>query len=120
MKIGTDISLLTCRAEGYLVAEAPVRGFNDETEIHFTQSVPDDVPELGWKGGRFPVRCPDNQYPYMEDTWLSVNDLWEMYQTNKAGIDSATGDIWENKPVTLHEALRLASSINAYCGLSHE
>lgn len=113
MKIGTDISLLVCRAEGYLVAEAPVRGFNEATEIHFTQSVPDYIPEVGWKGGR----CPEGKSPYMEDTYLSANDLWDIYQDNKAGIVSATDNEWKDKPATLQEALSLANDVNLYCGL---
>lgn len=113
MKIGLDISIQTCRDEGYMVMEYTVRDFKKDplnTLCTFTCSYPDYVRgEMGWKVGDSIMSM---------DVDLDYLDLYEMYIDNQAGIDSFIGG--EHKfienPVP-YNLLLLASDINSYCGL---
>jgi hypothetical protein len=122
MKIGTDVSLQTCRDEGYMVIEFAVRelypngrknGIDKEHCVNFTKSYPDYIrKEMGWSPGDSMI---------LLDVDYSWNDLIEIYQKHKKGIDSMIGASYdvENIEPTEYDILNLGSDIDAYCGLDY-
>ena len=122
MKIGTDVSLETCRAEGYMVIEFAVRelypngrknGIDKDCLVNCTKSYPDYIrKEQGWGVGD-PVIMLDVDY--------SWNDLMELYLKHKKGIDSLIGASYDVETIepTEYDILNLASDIDAYCGLDY-
>ena len=120
MKIGTDVSLQTCRDEGYMVIEFSVRelypngrknGIDKDCPVNCTKSYPDYIrKEMGWSVG-------DSMMMLDED--YSWNDLLEIYLRHKDGIDSMIGASYdvENIEPTEWDILNLASDIDSYCGL---
>lgn len=114
-KIGMDISIPVCKAEGYMTVD--LVKFTTDKLLHFTATMPDYcnkkvTDKLGRKTRHNSLRV---------DTFLSWEDLVEIYERHKAGIDSfcdyenCKSDF--NNP-TIYDALRLASDIDAYCGLN--
>jgi hypothetical protein len=110
MRIGTDVSIQTCRAEGYMVIDYPVHAFRKDplyTDCRFTDSYP-DYARLHYVGEPI-IRT---------DIKLNYKDLWEKYIDNKKGIDSMIGDAhWFKEVPEPYDLLLLASDINSYCGL---
>jgi hypothetical protein len=106
MRIGTDVSIGTCRAEGYMVMDYPVHAFRRDpqnTECRFTRSIPE------WAR-----KVTD---PIIEiDTELNYKDLYEMYKERKSGIDSFIGGEheWLKTPEP-YDLLQLASDLDNYC-----
>ena len=113
MKIGTDISIQVCRDEGYLVADVDKRAFNKApttTDLDFSWSIPAYVrQEMGWKVGDSIIDGT---------ACLNYTDLFELYEGDKTGIDSFTGDKheWTDTP-DVYDVLHLASDIQGYKGL---
>lgn len=115
MRIGMDVSIQTCRDEGYLVMDYPVHAFRRDpikTECRFTKSLPLWIREdVGWTPGQ-PMIVLDVHY-----NW---EDLYEIYKDNKEGIDSFTGyDYSDIKVPTPRDLLDLASDIDSYCGIEY-
>lgn len=115
MRIGMDASLKVCREEGYLMAEYKVRElypggvFDPDAPIRLYAHLPDYLKkEMCWRVG---------DKSLMLEVWLSANDVWEMYQSNKEEVDSLTGCCMDTFPDSAYSVLQLASDINAYCGL---
>jgi len=120
MKIGTDINLSTCRAEGYLMME-----FNKNKLIKKGKLVQDcDVnfkATLGYlshdENGK-PL-YPSESNNYQLNVSMCWNDVCEIYKDKKAAIDSfAETDKHINfDNPTEYDLLNLASDVNSYCGL---
>ena len=114
MRIGTDVSIEVCRAEGYIVMDYSFTEYKTDPQavlFRFTKSYPDHIREtMGWRVGD-PIIIMDVSF-----TW---DDLWEIYIENKGGIDSMIGGGHHlNLPdIRPREVLNLASNIDAYCGL---
>lgn len=110
MRIGQDVSIQTCRDEGYMVMDYPVCEFVKDpttTGCRFTRSLPDYARD-GVIGEKIIVI----------DTWLNWEDLWGMYLDSKEGIDSMIGlEVLPTRCPDPHKLLELASNIDAYCGL---
>lgn len=113
MRIGEDVSIQECRDQGYLVMDYPAYKFKKNpttTYCRFTDSWPHWYREERGYGVGDPIIRFDMEY-----NW---EDLWEIYQDYKKGIDSMIGG---SHKYTLnpepHEVLNLASDINSYCGL---
>lgn len=110
MRIGEDVSIQTCRDEGYMVMDYPVHKFKRDptfVDCRFTKSLPDYVRE-GEVG----------QPMMVIDVWLNYEDLWEMYLEHKASIDSMIGGSHPKKDEPdPYDLLSLASDIDSYCGL---
>ena len=110
MRIGEDVSIQTCRDEGYMVMDYPVYKLRDNpynTDCRFTRSLPEYVRES----------IPGTKIIYL-DVYLNWDDLWEMYQENKEGIDSFIGSEYTYEDAKYpNMLLRIASDIDAYCGL---
>ena len=111
MRIGTDLSIQECRAEGYMVMDYPVHAFRKNptsTICRFTVSKPDYI-RLGYVGEK--IIYIDEEFDYA--------DLWEMYETYKDEIDSFVGFTRKkSKTPSPYDLLSLASDIDAYCGIS--
>ena len=104
MKIGTDVSLSVCKAEGYMIIEFDGRKpFTPKTEIRCIVY----WPEYDHFAGEL----------MLSDYW-DAESLWEVYQDNKQGIDSFIGGSHEF-PTDYHEFLHLASDTNQYVGLNN-
>lgn len=120
MRIGTDISLKTCKDEGYLMMEykvkelTPKSGFNADANVTFLAHIPDYILEQMRKDGNWKI----GDYRMILKVSLSANDVWEKYQNNKAGVDSICGydEPW-SFPFDASSLLNLASDVNSYCGL---
>ncbi len=113
MRIGMDVSIQTCRAEGYMVMDYPVYAFKKDplnTECIFTNSLPEYSRE-GYIGEK--IIIVEEHYTY--------NDLFEMYLERKEDIDSFVGFKREklDNP-TPYDLLHLASDLDSYCGISTE
>ncbi|RLA62118.1 MAG: hypothetical protein DRQ78_08280 [Epsilonproteobacteria bacterium] len=113
MRIGTDISIEVCRAEGYMVMDYPVHDFRKNsctTDCRFTKSYPDYIrEEMGWSVGQ-PIM--------ILDVYLNWEDLYEMYLENKESIDHFIGgEYFETNNPSPYNLLNLASDIDMYCGL---
>jgi len=113
MRIGTDVSIQTCRDEGYMVMDYKVKEFKKDpftTDCRFTKSIPDYIREdTGWTPGTSMLDI---------DMYLNWNDLWEIYMDNKSGIDLFIGGRYDDiKIPEPHDVLNLASDIDMYCGL---
>jgi len=110
MRIGQDVSIQVCRDEGYMVMDYPVHELRKEpheTDCRFTKSWPDYARE----------EVIGKKIIYL-DVYLNWDDLWEMYQEHKEGIDSFVGDSYNyDDCVEPYKLLNLASDIDAYCGL---
>lgn len=124
MKIGTDINLYTCRAEGYLMMEfnskklAKNGKLDKDCYVRFTAT----SGYLAWNndGKLLPPQLRKTD-AYILDVSYNFNDLINMYYQNKKGIDSCCD--YENcKPdfenPNEYDMLNLASDINCYCGLN--
>jgi hypothetical protein len=123
MKIGTDISLAECRAEGYgmiefnkskllkkgiLQKDTPVRYFR--TFGYLSHDEKGRPLELGMMKAEL----------YITDTLISWNDLIEIYEPRKEGIDNFAD--FKNCPLnwdnpTEYDLLTLADIIDSYCGI---
>ena len=121
MRIGTDMSLATCRAEGYLMMEFKKRELITKGKLNR------DVWVTFLATGGY-VTHDENGYPLEIGTkmWLEVghtfNSLMELYEQYKESIDSMCGYSTEDRQRELadpneYDMLNLASDINAYCGL---
>ena len=123
MKIGTDINLWTCRAGGYLMMEYNKNKLlkkgilQKDVYVRFTAT----SGYLAWNenGKLLPpqLRKTDS---YVLDTEFCWNDLVEMYEADKKGIDSFCG--YENcipdfENPGAYDLLNLADDINSYKGL---
>jgi hypothetical protein len=110
MRIGTDVSIQTCRAEGYMVMDYRVRDFKKApttTDCRLTRSIPDYC-RFGYIGEKI-IRL---------DIMLNYNDLFELYKDNKNGIDSLIGGEYiRTETPKPFELLHLAQDIDMYCGL---
>lgn len=125
MKIGTDISLETCRIEGYLMMEYRHRelfpsGNNGKLDkdcsVLFTRTN-----EKTHKTGRYNPRLGGSRYVLEE--WRSWNEVLERYLYYKAAIDrciSNEGDgyvDYANLEPNVWDLLLLADTVDGYCGL---
>lgn len=121
MKIGQDISIQTCRDEGYGVIEFKVKDLypsgkgkmkgpiNKDHDILFTRSYPDHIrKEIGLKTGQSII---------MTRFFINWNDLWEIYQKEKEGIDSMIGGSYTDDNPSAYDILGLASDIDMYSGV---
>lgn len=104
MRIGTDVSLKTCKEEGYLTVlctNADLKKFDPDKFFTFGKSLPDYI---------------DDRYIKKYYTGShSAKTLWELYESRKDGINSCCGVNYEF-PTSVHELLSLADSVDAYMG----
>lgn len=110
MRIGMDVSIECCRAEGYMVMDYPVHAFKASpttVDCRFTRSIPEYARD-GFIGEKI----------IMVDIMLNWEDLFETYLEHKSGIDSMIGGSYKKtdtpEPYML---LNLASDIDMYCGI---
>ena len=104
--IGIDINLDVCKAEGYLMISFDARKkFNKNTQYHFTCYYPEYVDIIGLS----------------IDTYLSLVDIWELYQYNKISIDeSCDVNYTDITDITdQYSLLHLASDVNWHSGLNN-
>lgn len=103
--IGTDVSLQVCKSEGYLMVKKN-GPFNPSKQYRIF--------------GYFP------SYTHLKgqiaiDTNISWDELTEIYEANKQGIDSFSDDmpqLMSIKEPTYYSLVSAASTINSYCGLN--
>lgn len=107
-RIGTDVSLEVCRAEGYMtmmIASNEKEPLDPDKFYEFGQTLPDYASNTP---GLFNKYYRGNQ---------SAKTLWEMYLSRKEGIDSFVGQEGERPfPTNVYELLNLASDVQAYMG----
>ena len=116
-KIGTDISLTICRAEGYVVVLHPSKkdliSIDKDQYFDIEQSNP-----ARWESG-YLNRKTDEGNPLMIDDSKSFNDLVEILNDSKGAVQSFADH--ENCPIELdapniYDFLRLASDLVYYYG----
>ena len=124
MKIGSDVSLHVCRAEGYLMMEYTKNKLfkkgvlQKDVYVRFTAT----GGYLAWNanGKLLPPQMRKTD-AYILDVSLCWDDLIEIYEYNKKGIDSLC-DYEHCKPnfdsPSEYDMLNLASDIHRYCGLN--
>jgi len=103
-RIGTDVSLKTCREEGYLTVlctNADLKRFDPEKYFTFGKTLPDYMDSSLTK-------------KYYTGSH-SAKTIWELYESKKAGIDSCMG-LEHEFPTSVHELLSVADSVDAYMG----
>jgi len=106
MRIGTDVSLDTCRAEGYmtmLIDKADLKRFDPEKWFTFGKTLPDYVSDVHYKFSKYYTGSH------------SANSLWELYTSRKEGIDSCCG-MEHEFPTDVYGLLSLASDVDSYMG----
>ena len=108
--IGTDVSLDTCKDEGYLMVEFDARKkFDTEAYYRFY--------------AYFPVCCIEES-EYIDKNTLITDidycavDLWELYKDDQKSIDSMIGETYKSIPNDIYTLLQLASDISSYKGLN--
>ena len=123
MKIGSDVSLHVCRAEGYLIMEYTKNKLfkkgilQKDVYVRFTAT----SGYLAWNdnGKLLPPQLRKAD-AYILNVGLCWDDLIEIYEYNKKGIDSLC-DYEHCKPnfdsPSEYDMLNLASDIHSYCGL---
>ena len=117
MRIGTDVSLETCRKEGYLMMEFKKRelivkgDLQKDINVEFIRHYPDYYLEEKY-GTENPVGVPR----IMTSINLSANDVWESYKSDKESIDKMVG-FYQEFPTNEYELLSLASDIDGYKGI---
>ena len=114
-KIGTDVSIQTCRAEGYIVVEHPskkdVKGIDKDQCFDITQSNPER-----WESGYLNQR---EGQQYLVDDSKSFNDLVGILNADYDAVASYAD--YENCPPeldnpTIYDFLHLASDLVNYYG----
>jgi hypothetical protein len=125
MKIGIDINLSVCRAEGYLMMEFNSKKLvkngklDKDCYVRFTAT----SGCLAWNdnGKLLPPQLRKTD-AYILDVQYTFNDLLELYEQNKANIDSCC-DYGNCKPdfenPTEYDMLNLASNIDCYYGINY-
>ncbi len=117
MRIGTDVSLETCRKEGYLMMEFRKRELVKKGElqtnvnVEFIEHYPDYILKE-MHGTENPVGQPR----IMTSVVCDANDIWEKYLEDKESIDKCAG-LSHKFPTCEYSLLSLASDINGYKGL---
>jgi hypothetical protein len=117
MRIGTDVSLDVCRAEGYLMMDYKKRElfvngvFQKDCYVRFITHAPGYILEE-MHGTSRPVGVKTISL----DVELTAQDVWERYREYWKAIDSSTG--CKNEfPTNEHELLNLACDVSSYSGL---
>jgi hypothetical protein len=118
MKTGTDISIKTCRAEGYAVVEHYGKKMKPGNPYFLTISNP-----LVWESG-----CRSNspflaaREPYLEQGWFSYQELWDQMEKQGKGIKEYCD--FKNCPLpapdqnpTFHDFVNLAQTLHYFCGI---
>lgn len=126
MKIGTDMNLRTCYAEGYLMMEFKKRELfpkhlkgkmDKDCWVNFTATGADYThTENGYP--KRPGSCRADLL--FIDVGLTFNILMEMYEPRKEAINQFSGITHEERGLdnpNEYTFLWLASDVNAYCGL---
>ena len=117
MVIGTDVSLKTCRSEGYLMMEfkkkslMPKGKLNPECNVRFFRHCPGYCLEEMY-GTDNPVGVKTIQL----DVQLNANDIWEIYLNHKDNIDRFIGSV-PTFPANERDLISLAYDVEGYCGL---
>ena len=117
MRIGTDVSLETCRKEGYLMMEFKKRELvikgelQKDVDVEFIEHYPDYVLKEMY-GSENPVGVSTIMHRSIYD----ANDIWSLYMEDKESIDKCAGFSHEF-PTNEYELLSLASDINGYKGI---
>ena len=116
MRTGADISIQTCRDEGYTVMDYPVYALRNNpttTDCTFTWSLPNYIRKEMCLGIGDAVICATHV--------LNYNDLFEMYSEDKESINSLIGDTHkrENNPDPF-DLLNLASDLMSYGSLDYD
>lgn len=113
---GSDVNLLTCRAEGYPVVKhfdvKPKKGKDYQLEITNTQAWNDNGrPMMGYKGPR-----------YLYFGMISYEKLWESFVRAGDGIKSYCD--FDNCPIpspeddpSFDDFVNLAGIVHSYCGI---
>jgi len=127
MTIGTDISAVVCRQEGYLQMTFNKRklmlGKKLDREYECTFKVTYPAYILENKGYTIhDGRCWNDEgrptmWPAMWESTFSANEVWDMYLDNKSDIDSYIGGSHEEFPETPHQLLHLASDVSGYSNI---
>lgn len=113
--IGNDISLDTCKEEGYLMVEFDARKKYDKAlDYRFYAFYPEYVENYT----AFEDQHTINKGDFRIDINFSAVDLWELYKNHKKGIESFIGSTYKIIPEDIYTLLNLANDIRAYCGLN--
>jgi hypothetical protein len=111
--IGTDMSLKECKKEGYLMLQYDARKkFDTKQAYNVFAYCPAFIIEES--------QGEIDKNALIVDTVVSWEDLQEIYQKHKDGIDKFATDVPElmsKKEPDFYDLLFVASTINAYCGL---
>ncbi|CAB4185660.1 hypothetical protein UFOVP1492_17 [uncultured Caudovirales phage] len=109
-RIGTDISLEVCRAEGYMTM---MIASNEKEPLDS-----DKFYEFGKTLTNYASDTPGLFNKYYNGSH-SANTLWEMYQKEKEGIDEFVGqERYGDRPfpTDVYDLLNLASDVESYMG----
>jgi hypothetical protein len=109
--LGTDKSIQTCVADGYMMMECDEgKAFDPNTDYLLIRTYPEHI-----RDEENSITLDDR----VVKCYRNLNDLLEIYADNKKGINSMIGG---EHPTDLtdyeyNEFLNLASDIDSYCGL---
>lgn len=113
MKIGTDVSLDVCKADGYLIMDFKKRQLikkgtlDADCYVRFIQHVPEYLRE----------EMHENDHSLIMDVSLTTNDIWTRYKWNEPAIVARSGVGERTFPTNEYELLSLADDVHGYCGL---
>ena len=114
--IGTDVSIEECIQSGYTIIDTNGEEFDREKSYRIMEFYPDYVLEEMEVENIEEV----DRFNYMlVDTEYSFNELIEVYNDNKKGMDSSCEThihVNFGEP-TFYDFLNLASDCSSYCGL---
>ena len=114
MEIGTDISIQTCRDEGYTTMTYDGREkFTSESDCTFYLTLPKYIrDEIGFK--------VTSKIKHIVG-FFNYTDLWEFYTENKKEFDLFAGTVSEfTETPTPYDCLYLADTMNSYNGFLNE
>ena len=125
MKIGTDVNLWTCRAEGYLMMEYNSRKLikkgvlQKDVAVTFTATA-------GYHSHNAEGHALNNEYTRANgvlavDVDMCWDDVMELYEQHREGISRFAGHTecapnFDNP--TVYDFLQLADDVRCYCGLN--
>jgi len=127
MKIGTDVNLYTCRAEGYTVIEFKVAdlfpngrkaGIDKTHPVHVTQSFPER-----WTDSGKPQTGYEKHELYALDTYIDWKSAFGLYRQFEQGINKFAGiaslQDWgiDTSNPNAYDLLTIIDIVTAYCGI---
>lgn len=114
MLLGTDVSIDVCKAEGYTMIKFDGRKAFDRTKEY---EIFAHYPNYCIEDSDGEIKKNDKVF----EAYLNFDDLMELYEKDKEGIDSLVGNhkshYYDFENPTYYDFLHLADDINSYKGL---